>query len=112
MLAAGLVLLALSAIRPHDYFTWRLGVASIFVGVPILVATYASFPLTPLRYRLLFLPAMILMVGGHYTYAEVPLGFWMGACSGSPGTTTTASATSTRASCPRSSPARFSGASW
>ena len=43
----------------------------------MLFATYRSFPLTPLLYRLLFVHAVILMVGGHYTYAEVPLGFWM-----------------------------------
>jgi putative membrane protein len=62
----------------------------IYIGVPILVATYASFPLTLLFYRLIFLPAMILMLGGHYIYAEVPPRLLMGACSGSPGTTTTA----------------------
>jgi putative membrane protein len=52
-------------------------VAPIFIGVPILFATYRSFPLTPLLYRLLLVHAVILMVGGHYTYAEVPFGFWM-----------------------------------
>jgi putative membrane protein len=52
-------------------------VAPIFIGGPLLIASYRSFPLTPLLYRLLFLHALILMVGGHYTYAEVPLGFWM-----------------------------------
>jgi putative membrane protein len=77
LLVAGLVLLAWSAVRPHDYFTWFMEVAPIFIGVPILVATYRRFPLTPLLYRLIFLHAVILMVGGHYTYAEVPLGFWM-----------------------------------
>jgi putative membrane protein len=77
LLAAGAVLLALTAVRPHDYFTWFLEVAPILIGVPILVATAKSFPLTPLLYRLLFVHAVILMVGGHYTYAEVPLGFWM-----------------------------------
>jgi putative membrane protein len=77
LLAAGLVVLAWSAVRPHDYFTWLLEVAPILVGVPILVATRRRFPLTPLLYRLLFVHAVILMVGGHYTYAEVPFGFWM-----------------------------------
>ncbi len=52
-------------------------VAPVLIGVPILVATYRRFPLTPLVYRLLLLHAVILMVGGHWTYAEVPLGFWM-----------------------------------
>jgi len=73
----GLALLALSAVRPHDYFTWFLETAPIFIGVPILVATSRRFPLTPLAYRLVLLHAIILMVGGHYTYAEVPLGYWM-----------------------------------
>ena len=69
--------LAVSAIHPHDYLTWLLEVAPILLGAPILIATYRRFPLTPLLYRLLFLHALILMVGGHYTYAKVPLGFWV-----------------------------------
>lgn len=77
LLVAGAFLLALTAIHPHDYTTWWMEVAPIFIAVPILVATYKSYTLTPLTYRLLFLHALILMVGGHYTYAEVPLGFWM-----------------------------------
>ena len=77
LLVAGLVVLAWSAVRPHDYFTWFMEVAPILIGVPILVATYRRFSLTPLLYRLIFVHAVILMVGGHYTYAEVPLGFWM-----------------------------------
>ena len=77
LLAAGLVVLAWSAFRPHDYFTWFMEVAPIFIGVPILLATGRRFPLTPLLYRLIFVHAVILMVGGHYSYAEVPLGFWM-----------------------------------
>jgi putative membrane protein len=67
----------LSAFGAHDRFTWFLEVAPIFIGVPILVATWRRFPLTPLAYWLLFVHALILMVGGHYTYAEVPLGYWM-----------------------------------
>jgi putative membrane protein len=77
LFVAGLVVLGWSAVRPHDYFTWFMEVAPILIGVPILVATYRRFPLTPLLYRLIFVHAVILMVGGHYTYAEVPLGFWM-----------------------------------
>ena len=72
-----LLLLALSAIGAHDLFTWVLEVAPILIGVPVLVATARRFPLTPLAYRLIFVHALILMVGGHYTYAKVPLGFWM-----------------------------------
>ena len=71
------VSLGLSAIGAHDRFTWFLEVAPIFIGVPVLIATYRRFPLTPLAYRLIFVHALILMVGGHYTYAEVPLGYWM-----------------------------------
>jgi putative membrane protein len=77
LLLTGLLLLALTAIHPHDYPTWWMEVAPIFIAVPILIATYKNYPLTPLLYRLLFLHALILMVGGHYTYAEVPLGYWM-----------------------------------
>jgi putative membrane protein len=53
-----------------------LEVAPVLVALPILVATHRRFPLTALSYRLVFLHACILMLGGHYTYAEVPLGFW------------------------------------
>ena len=49
----------------------------IFIAVPLLLGTGQRFPLTPLAYRLIFVHALILMVGGHYTYAQVPLGFWM-----------------------------------
>jgi putative membrane protein len=77
LLTAGLVLLVLSGWAPHDRFTWILEVAPVLVAVPILVTTYRRFRLTPLAYRLLFVHALILMVGGHYTYAEVPLGFWV-----------------------------------
>ena len=77
LLVTGLALLALSGLHPRDRLTWLMEVAPVFVGVPIFVATYTRFPLTPLVYRLLFAHAVILMVGGHYSYAEVPLGFWM-----------------------------------
>jgi len=77
LLLTGTLLLALTALHPHDYPTWWMEVAPIFIAVPILVATYKNYILTPLLYRLLFLHAVILMVGGHYTYAEVPLGNWM-----------------------------------
>ena len=73
----GSFLLALTTIHPHDYTTWWMETAPIFIAVPIFVATYKSYTLTPLVYRLLFVHALILMIGGHYTYAEVPLGYWM-----------------------------------
>ena len=76
LLFVALLLLAVSGIGPKDRFTWWLEVAPILVAVPVLVLTARRFPLTPLAYRLLFVHALILMLGGHYTYAEVPLGFW------------------------------------
>jgi putative membrane protein len=66
-----------SAVRPHDYFTWSLEVFPAVIGLVVLFATRNRLPLTPLLYALLFLHATILAVGGHYTYAEVPLGDWI-----------------------------------
>jgi putative membrane protein len=77
LLVAGLLLLVVSGIAPRDRFTWVMEVAPIFIGVPILVATWRRFPLSPLLYRLLFLHACVLMLGGHYSYAEVPVGNWI-----------------------------------
>jgi len=77
LLIVGTVLLVVSGIGPHDRVTWVLEVAPILIAVPILLLTARRFPLTPLAYRLIFVHALILMLGGHYTYAEVPLGFWM-----------------------------------
>jgi len=77
LLLLGLAVLVWSGISPKDRLTWWLEVAPVLIGVPILVGTFRRFRLTPLLYRLLFLHAVILMVGGHWTYAEVPLGFWM-----------------------------------
>jgi len=77
LLAACMTLLVVSGIRPHDRLTWVLEVAPVLLGAPILVATYARFRFTPLVYRLLFVHACILMLGGHYTYAQVPIGFWI-----------------------------------
>jgi putative membrane protein len=77
LLAATVIVLLWSGIGPHDRLTWLLEVAPVLIGVPILLASYTRFPLSPLLYRLLFLHAAILMVGGHYTYSEVPVGFWV-----------------------------------
>src|SRR3954452_20097310 len=66
-----------SAVRPHDYFTWFMEVFPAIVGIALIAATHRRFPLTPLLLTLLTLHAIVLMVGGHYTYAEVPLAFWM-----------------------------------
>ena len=77
LLAAGVICLVVSGIHPYDRSTWFLEVFPVLVGAPLLIATYQAFPLSPLLYRLLFLHALILMIGGHYTYAQVPLGFWV-----------------------------------
>ena len=74
LLAAGAIALVVSGVAPYDRLTWGLEVAPILIAGAILVATARRFPLTPLAYRLIFVHALILMVGGHYTYAEVPLG--------------------------------------
>ena len=76
LLAATIGALIYSGIAPHDRMTWAMEVCWVVVGLPVLIATRARFPMTPLLYRLLFVHAMILILGGHYTYARVPLGFW------------------------------------
>ncbi|HEV8659046.1 MAG TPA: DUF2238 domain-containing protein [Thermoanaerobaculia bacterium] len=77
LLAIFCIVLVWSGIRPHDYLTWLLEVFPALIGVAIVLATYRRFPLTPLLLTLLCLHAIVLMIGGHYTYAEVPIGFWM-----------------------------------
>jgi len=62
-----------SGIAPKDYPTWALEVAPALIGFVLLAMTRATFPLTPLLYGLILLHCIVLMVGGHYTYAEVPL---------------------------------------
>ena len=76
LLGAAVVALVVSGIQPYDGLTWFFETLPIMIGVPLLIWTRRSFPLTPLLYRLLFLHALILALGGHYTYAQVPLGFW------------------------------------
>ena len=66
-----------SGLGPRDRLTWWLEVAPILLAAPILVATRRRFPLTPLVYVLVAAHAAVLALGGHYTYAEVPLGFWV-----------------------------------
>lgn len=77
LLVGGLVALVASGIAPHDRLTWFLEVLPVLIGVPLLLGTFRRFRLTPLLYRLILAHALILMAGGHYTYAEVPLGFWI-----------------------------------
>lgn len=66
-----------SSIEPFDRFTWWLEVIPAIIGFLILWYTRNRFPLTGLLYTLILVHAVILMVGGHYTYAEVPLGEWL-----------------------------------
>jgi len=66
-----------TGIRPYDRGTWLLEVFPVLIAAPILIATRRRFPLTTLLYVLVFLHATILMVGGAYTYARVPFGFWL-----------------------------------
>lgn len=66
-----------SAINPVDYFTWFLEVLPAIIGLVILVVSYKKFPLTRLAYILILVHCIILMVGGHYTYAKVPLFDWV-----------------------------------
>ncbi len=75
----GIFLAALlwSAWQPKEYFTWFLEVFPALIGFVLIVATYRTFPLTPLLYTLILIHMIILMVGGHYTYAEVPLFDWI-----------------------------------
>jgi putative membrane protein len=77
LLALVLAVLAWSGVSPYDRLTWLLEVFPVLLGVPILLATRRRFPLSALALRLLALHAAILMVGGHYTYARVPAGFWV-----------------------------------
>jgi len=66
-----------SAINPRDYMTWGLEVAPAVLGFIVLAFTARTFPLTPLLYLLILIHCVVLMVGGHYTYAEVPLFDWL-----------------------------------
>jgi len=66
-----------SFVFPKDQFTWFLEVLPVFIALFIMAVTYKKFPLTPLLYTLILIHMIILMVGGHYTYAEVPLFDWI-----------------------------------
>ncbi|HSG21168.1 MAG TPA: DUF2238 domain-containing protein, partial [Burkholderiaceae bacterium] len=72
----------LSAVRPHSWQIWAMELAPVFLAWPVLWATAKRFPLTPLLYGLILVHGLILIVGGHYTYARVPMGWefaeWMG----------------------------------
>lgn len=70
-------LLVISGLRASDRATWAMEVAPIIIAAPLLIATRRRFPLTSFLYILIFLHAVILIVGGTYTYAKVPFGFWL-----------------------------------
>lgn len=67
------IVLIWSAINPKEYITWFLEVAPAIIGLVVLSLTYNKFKLTTLTYTLILVHCIILMIGGHYTYAEVPL---------------------------------------
>jgi putative membrane protein len=69
--------LGLSAINPHDYFTWILEVFPAIIGFFVLLLTFKKFRFTYLTYVMILLHCYVLFVGGHYTYAQVPLFNWV-----------------------------------
>jgi putative membrane protein len=71
------VALVVSGIEPYDRMTWLLEVAPVLIAAPLLLTTYRRFPLTTLLYILISLHALVLILGGAYTYARVPVGFWL-----------------------------------
>jgi len=80
LLGMGLAVLAgliASGIKPYDRITWIMEVAPVLIAVPVLFVTRRRFPLTPLLYALICVHCLVLILGGAYTYARVPLGFWM-----------------------------------
>ena len=76
-LIAVLAALVVSGIKPYDRITWWMEVAPVLIAAPVLVWTYKRFPLTWLLYGLIFIHALVLIVGGAHSYARVPFGFWL-----------------------------------
>jgi len=77
LLFAVLAGFVVSGIAPFDRLTWLLEVVPVLIALPLLIATYKRFPLTPLTYRLIALHMAIVLIGAHYTYAQVPVGYWL-----------------------------------
>ncbi|OGW37745.1 MAG: hypothetical protein A2Y97_10820 [Nitrospirae bacterium RBG_13_39_12] len=77
LLVGFLLVFTWSAIRPYNYFVWLLEVLPAIISIAILFATYRRFRFTFLVYALIWLHAIILVIGGHYTYAEMPLFNWL-----------------------------------
>jgi len=69
--------LVLSGLSPHDRLTWWMEIAPVLVAVPVMACTHRTFPLTTLLYVVIALHALLLILGGTYTYARVPFGFWL-----------------------------------
>jgi putative membrane protein len=76
-IAIAVIGLVISGVSPHDRAVWWLEVLPVVIALPLLGWTHERFPLTWLAYSLLCLHAIILMIGGHFTYARVPFGFWL-----------------------------------
>ena len=76
LLLVTMLVLLWSGINPRDRFTWFFEVLPVILALVILMPTATKFPLSALSYRLLFIFGLVLMVGGHYTYSEVPVGYW------------------------------------
>ena len=77
LLAITLIALMISGLRPYERLTWLMEVAPVIIAIPILIATRRNYPLTTLLYVLICLHALVLILGGAYTYARVPLGGWV-----------------------------------
>jgi putative membrane protein len=77
LVALTVMVAAWSFIDPHDRLTWWLEAAPVIIALPILIVTHETFRLTRLIYLLLLFHAVVLLVGAHYTYAEVPLFNWI-----------------------------------
>eukprot|EP01034_Spumella_vulgaris_P015922 gene15922-20345_t len=77
LLASVAIALVLSGIAPFERLTWLMEVAPVLIAVPVLIATRQRYPLTTLLYVLIAAHALVLISGGAYSYARVPLGFWL-----------------------------------
>jgi putative membrane protein len=77
LLGIVVVALVVSGIHPYDRLTWFLETVWVIVGIPLVLLTWRRFPLTTLLCVLLTVHALVLIIGGHYSYARTPLGYWM-----------------------------------
>jgi putative membrane protein len=77
LLVVCFLVLLWSAASPKDYFIWLLEVFPVLMALPVLIASYCHFTMSRLTYLMILCHAIILMIGGHYTYSEVPLFDWV-----------------------------------